>query len=187
MDIKTFLQIVPNLPADISVLASGPTGVGKSDMFHQIGELRRSGRGRLLPQAVQHGPREQAQRNTREGKTGSSGCSMTPPAARNQRMTPAGVASYFFSGGFVHIGTVNGILDGYKFGSQFALDILAKDGIITEKDKTVYLEALKFKVPSNVTEQQIFKIVWRYINKHPEKRHMDLSTLTFMAINESFK
>ena len=65
--------------------------------------------------------------------------------------------------------------------------MLAIDVIITEKDKTVYLEALKFKVPSNVTEQQIFKIVWRYINKHPEKRHMDLSTLTFMAINESFK
>ncbi len=85
------------------------------------------------------------------------------------------------------IGTVNGTLEGYKFGSQFALDMLAKDGIITEKDKTVYLEALKFKVPNNVTEQQLFNIVWRYINKHPEKRHMDLSTLTFMAINESFK
>ena len=85
------------------------------------------------------------------------------------------------------IGTVNGTLEGYKFGSQFALDMLAKDGIITGKDKLVYLEALKFRVPSNVTEQQIFKIVWRYINKHPEKRHMDLSTLTFMAINESFK
>ena len=85
------------------------------------------------------------------------------------------------------IGTVNGTLEGYKFGSQFTLDMLAKDGIITERDKTVYLEALKFKVPNNVTEQQLFNIVWRYINKHPEKRHMDLSTLTFMAIIESFK
>jgi len=38
MDIKTFKQLVPNLPADISVLVSGATGVGKSDLFHQIGE-----------------------------------------------------------------------------------------------------------------------------------------------------
>ena len=74
------------------------------------------------------------------------------------------------------IGTVNGTLEGYKFGSKFALDMLAKDGIITERDKKLYLEALKFKVPNNVTEQQLFNIVWRYINKHPEKRHMDLST-----------
>ena len=37
MDIKTFKQLVPNLPADISVLVSGATGVGKSDIFHQIG------------------------------------------------------------------------------------------------------------------------------------------------------
>ena len=37
MDIKTFTQLVPNLPPDISVLVSGATGVGKSDLFHQIG------------------------------------------------------------------------------------------------------------------------------------------------------
>ena len=83
------------------------------------------------------------------------------------------------------IGTVNGTLEGYKFGSLFILDMLVKDGIITERDKTVYLEALKFKIPNNMTEQQLFNIVWKYINKHPEKRHMDLSVLTFMAINES--
>ena len=38
MDIKTFKQIVPNLPSNISVLVSGATGVGKSDLFHQIGK-----------------------------------------------------------------------------------------------------------------------------------------------------
>ena len=38
MDIKTFKQLVPNLPPDISVLVSGATGVGKSDIFHQIGK-----------------------------------------------------------------------------------------------------------------------------------------------------
>ena len=37
MDIKTFKTLVPKLPANISVLVTGPTGVGKSDIFHQIG------------------------------------------------------------------------------------------------------------------------------------------------------
>ena len=38
MDVQTFKQIVPNLPANISVLLSGATGVGKSEIFHQIGK-----------------------------------------------------------------------------------------------------------------------------------------------------
>ena len=37
MDIKTFVQVVTALPNDISVLAKGPTGIGKSHIFHQIG------------------------------------------------------------------------------------------------------------------------------------------------------
>ena len=37
MDIKTFKTLVPKLPSNISVLVTGPTGVGKSDIFHQIG------------------------------------------------------------------------------------------------------------------------------------------------------
>lgn len=37
MDIKTFTQVVSSLPADISVLAKGPTGIGKSHIFHDIG------------------------------------------------------------------------------------------------------------------------------------------------------
>tara|TARA_A100001011_G_scaffold396001_1_gene492617 strand:- start:4452 stop:5513 length:1062 start_codon:yes stop_codon:yes gene_type:complete len=37
MDIKTFTTIVPKLPSNISVLVSGGTGIGKSDLFHQIG------------------------------------------------------------------------------------------------------------------------------------------------------
>jgi hypothetical protein len=36
MDIKTFSNIVASLPADISVLVRGPTGIGKSQLFHQI-------------------------------------------------------------------------------------------------------------------------------------------------------
>ena len=38
MDIKTFINVVSNLPENISVLAKGPTGIGKSHIFHQIGE-----------------------------------------------------------------------------------------------------------------------------------------------------
>ena len=38
MDIKTFISVVSNLPEDISVLAKGPTGIGKSHIFHQIGK-----------------------------------------------------------------------------------------------------------------------------------------------------
>ena len=37
MDIKTFINVVSRMPAEISVLARGATGVGKSDIFHQIG------------------------------------------------------------------------------------------------------------------------------------------------------
>jgi hypothetical protein len=38
MDIKTFVQAVASLPAEISVLAKGPTGIGKSHIFHQVGK-----------------------------------------------------------------------------------------------------------------------------------------------------
>jgi hypothetical protein len=38
MDIKTFVNVVSNLPCDISILAKGPTGIGKSYIFHQIGK-----------------------------------------------------------------------------------------------------------------------------------------------------
>ena len=38
MDIKTFVNVVSALPKEISVLAKGPTGIGKSQIFHQIGK-----------------------------------------------------------------------------------------------------------------------------------------------------
>jgi len=37
MDIKTFIDVVSRMPAEMSVLARGATGVGKSAIFHQIG------------------------------------------------------------------------------------------------------------------------------------------------------
>lgn len=36
MDIKTFLQVAPLLPADIAILVRGPHGIGKSQLFRQI-------------------------------------------------------------------------------------------------------------------------------------------------------
>ena len=38
MDIKTFKTIVPKLPPHIAVLVTGATGIGKSDIFHQIAD-----------------------------------------------------------------------------------------------------------------------------------------------------
>jgi len=38
MNIKTFVEVISKLPSDISVLAKGPTGIGKSHIVHQIGE-----------------------------------------------------------------------------------------------------------------------------------------------------
>jgi len=38
MDIKTFVNVVSALPKEISVLAKGPTGIGKSQIFQQIGK-----------------------------------------------------------------------------------------------------------------------------------------------------
>lgn len=36
MDIKTFLNTAPRLPADIAILVRGPHGIGKSQLFRQI-------------------------------------------------------------------------------------------------------------------------------------------------------
>lgn len=38
MDIKTFIKSASCLPAEISILAKGPTGIGKSHIFHTIGK-----------------------------------------------------------------------------------------------------------------------------------------------------
>jgi hypothetical protein len=38
MDIKTFIKSASNLPAHISILAKGPTGIGKSHIVHSVGK-----------------------------------------------------------------------------------------------------------------------------------------------------
>jgi hypothetical protein len=38
MNIKTFVNVISQLPPEIAVLAKGPTGIGKSHIVHQVGE-----------------------------------------------------------------------------------------------------------------------------------------------------
>ncbi len=38
MNIKTFVNVISNLPPEIAVLAKGPTGIGKSHIVHQVGQ-----------------------------------------------------------------------------------------------------------------------------------------------------
>ena len=38
MDIKTFINVAPQLPADISIMIRGPHGVGKSQIFKQVAD-----------------------------------------------------------------------------------------------------------------------------------------------------
>ena len=38
MNIKTFVNVISSLPANISVLAKGPTGIGKSHIVKQVGD-----------------------------------------------------------------------------------------------------------------------------------------------------
>ena len=38
MDIKTFINVAPQLPADISIMVRGPHGVGKSQIFKQVAD-----------------------------------------------------------------------------------------------------------------------------------------------------
>ena len=39
MNINKFIEVTTNLPANISVLVKGDTGIGKSDVVKQIGEM----------------------------------------------------------------------------------------------------------------------------------------------------
>ena len=38
MNIATFIEVVPTLPSDISIMVRGPHGVGKSQLFKQIAD-----------------------------------------------------------------------------------------------------------------------------------------------------
>ena len=82
------------------------------------------------------------------------------------------------------IGIVNGNIQGSEYGIWFTLDSMMKEGLIEKEQKNEILKRLKITVPKNKNEEEIFKIVWKYIDKNPEIRHMQLSELTHMALQE---
>ena len=84
------------------------------------------------------------------------------------------------------IGTVNGNLQGYEYGVWYALDYLMSNGIISENEKDEISKKLDFVVPKDLDEEDLFKIVWKFISKNPDYRHMQLSELTHIAIKNKY-
>ena len=82
------------------------------------------------------------------------------------------------------IGIVNGNIQGYEYGIWYALDRLYKDGKINNEERNHFLKHFNLSFPDNIDEEDIFKIIWKYINKNPDKRHMQLSELIPMALSK---
>ena len=80
------------------------------------------------------------------------------------------------------IGMVNGNIQGYEYGIWYALDQLYKDGKINNEERNHFLQHFNLSFSNNLDEEDIFKIVWKYINKNPDIRHMQLSELIPMAL-----
>ncbi len=83
------------------------------------------------------------------------------------------------------IGVVNGSIQGSEYGTWLVLDYLTREGFLTSEEKIYLTKHFKLKLPDNADEEDIFKIVWKYISKNPDYRHMHLSELTHMAIKEN--
>ena len=84
------------------------------------------------------------------------------------------------------IGTVNGNLRGYEYGVWYALNYLMSNGIISENEKDNLSKKLDLVVPKDLDEEDLFKIVWKFISKNPDYRHMQLSELTHIAIENKY-
>ena len=82
------------------------------------------------------------------------------------------------------IGMVNGNIQGYEYGIWYALDRLYKDGKINNEDRNHFLKHFNLSFSDNLDEEDIFKIIWKYINKNPDIRHMQLSELIPMALSK---
>ena len=82
------------------------------------------------------------------------------------------------------IGMVNGNIQGYEYGIWYALDRLYKDGKINNEERNHFLKHFNLSFSNNLDEEDIFKIVWKYINKNPDIRHMQLSELIPMALSK---
>ena len=80
-------------------------------------------------------------------------------------------------------------ISGQPFDAFLDSNIQFKDlesifNLIEEVQKNEILKRLKITVPKNKNEEEIFKIVWKYIDKNPEIRNMQLSVFTHMALQE---
>tara|TARA_Y100000591_G_scaffold332513_1_gene370121 strand:+ start:1136 stop:1507 length:372 start_codon:yes stop_codon:yes gene_type:complete len=82
------------------------------------------------------------------------------------------------------IGMVNGNIQGYEYGIWYALDQFYKDGKINNEERNLFLKHFNLSFSNDLDEEDIFKIVWKYINKNPDIRHMQLSELIPMALSE---
>ena len=80
------------------------------------------------------------------------------------------------------IGMVNGNIQGYEYGIWYALDQLYKDGKINNEERNHFLKHFNLSFSNNLDEEDIFKIIWKYINKNPDIRHMQLSEIIPMAL-----
>ena len=85
------------------------------------------------------------------------------------------------------IGTVNGNIQGYEYGIWFALDYMIKNKIITLQDKEILEKQFQLVLPNDFNEEDIFKVVWKYIDKNSNYRHMELPELTHIAIKNKLK
>ena len=82
------------------------------------------------------------------------------------------------------IGMVNGNIKGYEYGIWYTLDQLYKEGKINDIERKNILKRFNISFSSQLDEEDIFKIIWRYIDKNPEIRHMQLSELIQMALQK---
>ncbi len=85
------------------------------------------------------------------------------------------------------IGTVNGNIQGYEYGIWFALDYLIKNKFITLQEKKIFEKQFQLVLPDDFNEEDIFKVVWKYIDKNSNYRHMELPELTHIAIKNKLK
>ena len=71
-----------------------------------------------------------------------------------------------------------------EYGIWYTLDQLYKEGKINEIERKNILKRFNISFSSQLDEEDIFKIIWRYINKNPEIRHKQLSELIHMALQK---
>ena len=64
---------------------------------------------------------------------------------------------------------------------------MMKNEIISVAEKEKLIKKFELILPNNLNEEDIFKVVWKYISKNKNDRHMELSELTHIAMKNKFK